>query len=253
MPSTRKRFRSSRSARSSAVGVRGAAAGRQRVVEREAGDVLGIAPGEGDRDRRAPVAALGDVALVAEPAHQLRPGVGDPLDSPAGRGRLAAEAVAGQRGHDHVEGVAASPPWATGSVSGPSRSRNSRTEPGQPWVSRSGTAVGLGRAQVDEVDLEAVDLGRELGHRVQPPRHPVHLVLALPVGAELPRVGERQSLRPVVDVSASGQRVRASRSRRSAIWRSSISTWNGVTASIGRLYGADRPAHSSTGRLCWCK
>jgi catechol 2,3-dioxygenase-like lactoylglutathione lyase family enzyme len=55
------------------------------------------------------------------------------------------------------------------------------------------------RAQVDEVDLEVVDLGGELGHGVQPPRHPIHLVLALPVGAEVPRVGERQPLRPVVD------------------------------------------------------
>ncbi len=37
---------------------------------------------------------------------------------------------------------AGSPPCAPGSVSGPMTSRNSAIEPGQPWVSSSGTASG---------------------------------------------------------------------------------------------------------------
>ena len=46
-------------------------------------------------DGGAHVAALGDVAGVAEAAHQLRPRLRDAADVPAELGRLAGEAVAG--------------------------------------------------------------------------------------------------------------------------------------------------------------
>ena len=39
---------------------------------------------------------------------------------------------------------AGSPPCARGSVSGPITSRNSTTEPGQPWLMSSGSASGSG-------------------------------------------------------------------------------------------------------------
>jgi len=39
---------------------------------------------------------------------------------------------------------ASSPPWHAGSRSGSTTSRNSTIEPGQPWVSTSGRAVGTG-------------------------------------------------------------------------------------------------------------
>lgn len=39
---------------------------------------------------------------------------------------------------------AASPPWATGSLNGPTASRNSTIEPGQPCVMTSGVASGSG-------------------------------------------------------------------------------------------------------------
>ena len=48
------------------------------------------------RDRGAHVAALSDVAGVAETAHQLRPGDGDAPGVPTALGRLAGEPVAGQ-------------------------------------------------------------------------------------------------------------------------------------------------------------
>jgi hypothetical protein len=51
------------------------------------------------------VAALGDVAGIAEPVHQLRPGARDPAGIPADLGRLGGEAVAGQRRDDKVERV----------------------------------------------------------------------------------------------------------------------------------------------------
>ena len=53
----------------------------------------------------AHVAALGDVARVAEAAHQLRPRTSVRPDVPAELGRLAGEAVAGQRRQHQVERV----------------------------------------------------------------------------------------------------------------------------------------------------
>ncbi len=44
----------------------------------------------------------------------------------------------------------------------------SMIEPGQPWVMMTGRAFGVARLDVDEVDVEAVDLGQELRPRVQP-------------------------------------------------------------------------------------
>ena len=56
-------------------------------------------------DGGAPVAALGDVACVAEALHQLRPGLRDAVRSPTGVRRLAGEAVARHRRQDEIERV----------------------------------------------------------------------------------------------------------------------------------------------------
>jgi hypothetical protein len=56
-------------------------------------------------DGGAHVAALRDVAVVAEAAHQLCPRLRDAADVPAGLGRLAGEAVARYGRHHEVEGV----------------------------------------------------------------------------------------------------------------------------------------------------
>ena len=56
-------------------------------------------------DEGAHVAALGDVAGVAEAVHQLRPRAGDAAGLPAELGRLAREAVAGQGRQHEVECV----------------------------------------------------------------------------------------------------------------------------------------------------
>ena len=60
---------------------------------------------------------------------------------PAG---LSEKPKPGMEGITTWNASAASPPCATGSVSGPISCRNSRTEPGQPWQSSSGTAPGSG-------------------------------------------------------------------------------------------------------------
>jgi hypothetical protein len=56
-------------------------------------------------DDRADVATLGDVAAIAETAHQLRPGARDPAAVPAELGRLVGEAVAGHRRQHQLERV----------------------------------------------------------------------------------------------------------------------------------------------------
>ena len=91
-------------------------------------------------DGGAHVAALGDITGVAEAVHQLRPGLRDAADVPAELGRLAGEAVAGQGRQYEWNASSAWPPCAVGSVSGPTVSSSSITEPGQPCVMISGNA-----------------------------------------------------------------------------------------------------------------
>ena len=131
-------------------------------VEMNAGDVIGVPQADGGRHMRAPVAALRPVALVAEPGHQLIPGVGDALDTPARPRWLAAEPVAGQRRADHVEGV--------GGIAAVRGRVGQRADHLAELHDRAGPAVRqherqrvlVRRADVQEVDVEAVDLGPEL-------------------------------------------------------------------------------------------
>ena len=66
---------------------------------------LGRLPSHRVGDEGAHVAALGDIAGVAEAVHQLRPGLRDAADVPAELGGLAGEAVAGQGRQHEVERV----------------------------------------------------------------------------------------------------------------------------------------------------
>src|SRR6185437_13944607 len=56
-------------------------------------------------DDGTPVAALGDVARVAEASHQLGPDLRDVLRTPAGGGWSTGKAVAGNRRNHDIEGV----------------------------------------------------------------------------------------------------------------------------------------------------
>src|SRR6266536_1809075 len=56
-------------------------------------------------DERTPVAALGDVAAVAEALHQCCPGSAHALGAPTGARRLAGEPVARHGGNHHMERV----------------------------------------------------------------------------------------------------------------------------------------------------
>ena len=156
------------------------------------------------RDEGTHVAALGDVAGVAEAVHQLRPRACGAAGVPAELGRLAGESVTGQGRQHQVEGVLGVPPWAVGSVSGPTVSSSSMTEPGQPCVMISGKGVLVLRAHVDEVDLDPVDLGRELRKRVQPVLDPSEVVVRHPVAGELLQRLELDALRAVFDQFLAG-------------------------------------------------
>ena len=103
-------------------------------------------------DAGAHVAALGDVARVAEAAHQLGPRPRGAAGAPAELRRLAGEAVAGHGRQDQVERVLGVAAVRVGSVSGPTVSSSSTTEPGQPWVMISGSAFSCCDLHVDEVD-----------------------------------------------------------------------------------------------------
>ena len=189
--------------------------GRGRIAAPE--DVRGESPGHVGRDRPrhvgvdaeqlrrrlvthgvgdlgAPVAALSDVPGVAEPPHQGDPRIGDANRSPAGRGRLARVAVPGHRRHDHVErvrGIAA--------VRGRIAERpedvehlEDRTRPAVRDDQRQ--RVRVRRLDLDEVDVDPVDLGDELRHRVQSLLDPSEVVVAGPVARQLLDGRQRHAL-----------------------------------------------------------
>jgi hypothetical protein len=161
-----------------------------------------------------PVAALRAIALVAEPVHQPDPGVGDPLHVPARACGLVAEAIAGKRRTDDVEGVG-----RVASVGGRVSERpehlqelDDRAWPAVRENKRQGVLVR--RANVKEVDSEPVDPGAELRQSVEPILGGPPVVAVGPVGTELLQVTERHALRPVVDRLAFGPaRARQTRTK----------------------------------------
>ena len=140
---------------------------RGEQVDVDAEQPLGRLAAHRVRDGGAHVAALGDVARVAEAVHQLRPRACDAAVLPAELGRLAREAVAGQGRQHQVERV-----LGAAAVSG---RVGQRADGVQQLDDRAGPAVRhdqrqrvlMPRPDVDEVDLDPVDLGRELRQRVQ--------------------------------------------------------------------------------------
>ncbi len=69
----------------------------------DADDLLREPAAEDGRHHCAPVAAVREEPVVAEPSHELRPGGGDPLDAPSGGARPVAEPEARQGRGDDVE------------------------------------------------------------------------------------------------------------------------------------------------------
>ncbi|GAB3834321.1 hypothetical protein GCM10027610_029750 [Dactylosporangium cerinum] len=153
--------------------------GRQ-VVDVHADDPLRGHRAERQRDARAEVAALRAVPLVAEPPHQLGPGPRDPGDVPAALVRRAGEAVP-RDGRDHQVEVA-----------------RQRLDHVLELQERAGPAVGedqcervgLRGADVDEVDVLAVDLGGVVRQLVEPGLVRAPVVAGAPVSGQFLEPGE---------------------------------------------------------------
>src|SRR5690606_20199081 len=104
-------------------------------------DAFGEQAAEDRGDHAAPVTAVRQEFVVAQPVHQLDPRPGDRGDAPAGGGRLPLKP---NPGRDGTTTWNAGAPAAVGSASSSTRWTNSAMLPGQPCVSRSGAASGRG-------------------------------------------------------------------------------------------------------------
>ena len=124
--------------------------------------VLRFDAGQHPRDAGADVATVGTVALVAEAVHQLGSCPDDTRHVPACLPHRDGEPVARQRGRDDVEGV--------GRVAAVGARVGERSDDAQKLHNRAGVPVAddqwertrLGGADVQEVDVLAVDGSGEL-------------------------------------------------------------------------------------------
>ena len=177
----------------------GAAQRRHEQVDVDAEQPLGCLATHRVGDTGAHVAALGDVAGVAEAAHQLRPRPPMRPTSQPELGRLGGEAVAGQGGQHEVERVLGAPAvrGRVGERADRLEQLDDRTGPAVRHDQRQGVRVR--RPHVEEVDVHPVDLGHELRQRVQPRLAPAPVVLGRPVAAERLHRRQLHALRAVVD------------------------------------------------------
>ena len=123
----------------------------------------------------------------------------------AGRGRLAGETVARHRGDHHVESIRCAA--AVGSRIGERLDDlellDDRTGP--PVRNDERQRILMLRADVDEVNVQPVDLGDEVGIGVQLRLDLAPVVLVRPVADEPLNGRERHALRVVADDFALGQ------------------------------------------------
>ncbi len=154
------------------------------------------------------VAALRDVAGVAEALHQLGPRSRDAAGVPADLGRLAGEAVAGDRRQHEVERVlgASTVRGRVGERAHGLEQLDDRAGPAVRHDQRQ--RVGMRRADVDEVDIHPVDLGRELRQRVEFGLHLAPVVVGCPVADEFLNRRQLHTLRPICDQLLVGPAVR---------------------------------------------
>ena len=175
----------------------GAGQGGDQEVEVDPGQPGGGLAAHGVGDRGADIAALGDIAAIAQAVHEGRPGVGDAGGVPAEFGRLPGESVAGQRRQHQVKGVAGVAAMGGGVGQG--------ADGLQQLDHRARPAVGhdqrqrprMRRPHMEEVDLDPVDLGQELGQGVQPGLDPSQVIVAGPVAGQRLQGGQLHPLGPI--------------------------------------------------------
>ncbi len=169
---------------------------RGRHVEVDARAVLGVGERDLARHEVAPVAALRDVAVVAEPRHELGPRPCDAARVPAALDGGSGEPVAGEARHHHVErvgGIAA----VRSRVAERLDHVEELDERTRPPVGEQQRERALDRRRgVEEVHAGAVDLGAEVVERVHArlPGGPV--VVLGPVRDQLAQVLELGAVVP---------------------------------------------------------
>src|SRR6185312_2636891 len=137
------------------------------------------------RDRRAPVAALRDVARVAQALHQLGPGARDAIRVPASDGWLSGEAVARQGWNDDVESILGAAAMR-GRVSERSDNLKLLNDGSGPAVRDDHWhGVRMSRADVDEVNIHTIDRRHELGQGIELGFALLPVVIGAPIAHEL--------------------------------------------------------------------
>ena len=156
-------------------------------------------------------------------------------------GERAGEAKAGQRRGDDVEGV--------GGIAAMACGVGQRADDVRGLDDRAGPAVGddqwqrarLGGADVHKVHVLAVDDGGELRKLVQLCLVGAPVVIGAPVGGQVFQVAQRHAGLQPAPGSSAGQRVRASRSRRSSRSASGMSIRNGRLSLSNVVVGSLMP------------
>ena len=150
-------------------------------------------------DDRTPVASLRREARVSEALHQHRPGPCDVLRIPAGRGRLPGKPEPGERRDHQMKRVRR--------ARAVRRRIGQRIDDLQLLDDRAGPSVRdderqrilVLRANVDEMNVQAVDLGDEVRQGVQSLLAPAPVVLLRPVARERLHRREPRALRQICD------------------------------------------------------
>jgi hypothetical protein len=118
---------------------------------------------------------------------------------PPGGGRFGGEAVAGYRGDHHVEGVLGRSAivGGVGEWADDVEHLDDRAGPAMGDEQRQGTLVG--GADVEEVDVQPVDLGHELGDGVESGLESAQVVAVGPVACQRLDGGQLHALRLIAD------------------------------------------------------
>ena len=161
-----------------------------------------------------PVSALGHVAGIAEALHQLRPGSGHVLGTPASARRFSGKSVTRHRRDDDVEcivGLPAVRDW----ICQPSDELDLLDHRARPAVvDDHRKRILLTRPDVDEMNVEPIDLGDELRQSTEPRLHLAPVIFCPPVARErlhgrklhaLRCIGNGFAFRPLGRVDAPAQ------------------------------------------------
>src|ERR671910_43497 len=150
-------------------------------------------------DLPAPIAALGDVAVVSQALHQLRPGTRDVLRAPAGAGWLAGESVARHRRNHQMESVRCARAMCRRIGQGIDDLQLLDDRAGPSVRDDERQRILMVRTNVNEMDVQPVDLGDEVREGLQLLLALAPVVLFRPIARECLHRREPRALRLIFD------------------------------------------------------